>query len=74
MVIPSYILHCRALRHSSSISMQRRAGRSQRVAFSEQLAWLSTWIRSAVAHWLGMDTLHGNECVPVLQRRHGVQT
>ena len=54
--------------------MQRRAERSQRVALSEQLAWLSTWIRSAVAHWLGMDTLHCNECVPVLQRRHGVQT
>ncbi len=44
------------------------------VALSEQLAWLSTWIYSAVAHWPGMDTLHGNECVPVLQRRHGVQT
>ncbi len=33
---------------------------------SEQLAWCATWMRSAVAHWLGMDTLHGNECVPVL--------
>ena len=38
---------------------------------SEQLAWLSTWLRSAVAHWLGMDTLHGNECVPVLIGEQG---
>ena len=33
---------------------------------SEQLAFLSIWLRSCVAHWLQMDTLHGNECVPVL--------
>ena len=33
---------------------------------SEQLEFLSVWIRSAVAHWLQMDTLHGNECVPTL--------
>ena len=33
---------------------------------SEQLAYLSVWLRSAVAHWLQMDTLHGNECVPTL--------
>ena len=33
---------------------------------SEQLSWCSTWLRSAVAHWLGLDMLHGNECVPVL--------
>ena len=33
---------------------------------SEQLDFLSVWIRSAVAHWLQMDTLHGNECVPTL--------
>ena len=33
---------------------------------SEQLAFLSIWLRSAVAHWLQMDTLHGNECVPTL--------
>ena len=31
---------------------------------SEQIYWCSIWTRSAVAHWLGMDTLHGNECVP----------
>ena len=33
---------------------------------SEQLAYLSIWLRAAVAHWLQMDTLHGNECVPTL--------
>ena len=33
---------------------------------SEQLAFLTIWIRSMVAHWLQMDTLHGNECVPTL--------
>ena len=33
---------------------------------SEQLDFLAVWIRSAVAHWLQMDTLHGNECVPTL--------
>ena len=33
---------------------------------SEQLSFLSIWLRSAVAHWLQMDMLHGNECVPTL--------
>ncbi len=33
---------------------------------SEQEGFLATWIRSAVAHWRQMDTLHGNECVPTL--------
>ena len=33
---------------------------------SEVLSYLSIWLRSAVAHWLQMDTLHGNECVPTL--------
>ena len=33
---------------------------------SEQLGWCSVWMRSVVAHWLGMDLLHGNEYVPVL--------
>ena len=33
---------------------------------SEQLAFLAVWIRSAVAHWLQLDLLHGNECVPTL--------
>ena len=33
---------------------------------SEQSAFLAVWLRSCVAHWLQMDTLHGNEVVPVL--------
>ena len=38
---------------------------------SEQLSFLSTWMRSTVAHWLQMDTLHGNECVPTLIGHQG---
>ncbi len=33
---------------------------------TEQSAFLAIWLRSTVAHWLQMDTLHGNECVPTL--------
>ena len=33
---------------------------------SEQQGFFATWLLSAVAHWLQMDTLHGNECVPTL--------
>ena len=33
---------------------------------TEQQGFLATWILSAVAHWLQMDSLHGNECVPTL--------
>ena len=33
---------------------------------TEQHAFLATWIRAVVAHWLQMDALHGNECVPTL--------
>jgi len=33
---------------------------------TEQLSWCSVWLRSVVAHWMGLDPLHGNECVPVL--------
>ena len=33
---------------------------------TEQHSFLAVWIRSVVAHWLQMDTLHGNECVPTL--------
>ena len=33
---------------------------------SEQSGFLAVWLRSTVAHWLQMDTLHGNECVPTL--------
>ena len=38
---------------------------------SEQLSFLSTWLRSTVAHWLQMDMLHGNECVPTLIGHQG---
>jgi predicted P-loop ATPase len=31
---------------------------------TEQAYYLAKWLRSAVAHWLQMDTLHGNEVVP----------
>ena len=30
----------------------------------EQTYFLSIWMRSMVAHWLGVDDEHGNECVP----------
>lgn len=33
---------------------------------SELLSWCAIWLRSMVAHWLGIDRQHGNECVPVL--------
>ena len=33
---------------------------------TEQHHFLVVWLRSAVAHWLQMDILHGNECVPTL--------
>ncbi len=33
---------------------------------SEKLAFLCIWLRSVVAHWMQMDELHGNECVPTL--------
>lgn len=33
---------------------------------TEQQNFLCIWLRSAVAHWLLMDTLHGNEVVPTL--------
>lgn len=33
---------------------------------TEQSGFLAVWFRSTVAHWLQMDMLHGNECVPVL--------
>ena len=33
---------------------------------TEQSGFLTVWLRSAVAHWLQMDVMHGNECVPVL--------
>ena len=33
---------------------------------SEQQSFLAIWLRSMAAHWLQMDTVHGNECVPTL--------
>ena len=36
------------------------------VITSEQLNYLTIWLRSSVAHWLQMDMLHGNECVPTI--------
>ena len=33
---------------------------------TEQHSFLAIWLRSVVAHWLQIDTLHGNECVPTL--------
>lgn len=33
---------------------------------SEQILQCSIWFRSAVAHWLKMDEIHGNETVPTL--------
>ena len=33
---------------------------------TEQHHFLAVWLRSAVAHWLQMDMLHGNECVPTI--------
>ena len=38
---------------------------------SELMGYLATWLRSAVAHWLQMDTIHGNECVPTLVGAQG---
>ena len=38
---------------------------------SELLAFFSIWMRSMVAHWLQMDTLHGNEIVPTLVGAQG---
>lgn len=38
---------------------------------SEQHAFLATWLRSTVAHWLQMDLLHGNECVMTLIGEQG---
>lgn len=33
---------------------------------TEQQYLLAIWLRSVVAHWMGMDKLHGNECVATL--------
>jgi hypothetical protein len=38
---------------------------------SELMNYLTIWLRSAVTHWLQMDTLHGNECVPTFIGEQG---
>ena len=38
---------------------------------TEQIYWCGIWHRSMVAHWLQMDTLHGNETVPILIGHQG---
>lgn len=38
---------------------------------TEQMYFMSIWMRSMVAHWMGMDTLHGNECVITLIGEQG---
>ena len=38
---------------------------------SEQLNYLTIWLRSTVAHWKQMDMLHGNECVPTFIGNQG---
>ena len=38
---------------------------------TEKRNWCCTWFRSSVAHWLGLDTEHGNESVPVLIGQQG---
>jgi len=38
---------------------------------AEQRYWLHIWLRSLVAHWLQLDSLHGNEVVPTLIGEQG---
>jgi len=38
---------------------------------AEERYWLHVWLRSAVAHWLQMDMLHGNELVPTFIGEQG---
>lgn len=38
---------------------------------ADQRYWLHVWLRSAVAHWLQKDHLHGNELVPTLIGEQG---
>lgn len=40
---------------------------------AELIYYLSIWFRSVVAHWIGMDNEHGNECVPVLIGQQGAR-
>lgn len=36
----------------------------------QQITWLHVWALSMLAHWLHLDTLHGNECVAMLISSH----
>lgn len=38
----------------------------------EMVYFLCIWHRSVVAHWLNLDTEHGNECVPIVIGDQGV--
>ena len=38
---------------------------------AEERYWLHVWLRSAVAHWLQLDVLHGNELVPTFIGEQG---
>lgn len=38
---------------------------------AEERYWMHVWLRSAVAHWLQMDSLHGNELVPTFIGEQG---
>lgn len=38
---------------------------------ADERYWLHVWLRSAVAHWLQMDSLHGNELVPTFIGEQG---
>ena len=38
---------------------------------TETMGWCAVWLRSMVAHWLQMDSQHGNETVPVIIGRQG---
>ncbi len=40
---------------------------------ADQIYFMSIYHRSVVAHWLGMDSEHGNECVPVLIGAQGAR-
>ena len=38
---------------------------------AERRYWMHVWLRSLVAHWLGLDELHANELVPTLIGEQG---
>ena len=53
-----------------SLSIAKVFGRLPGIT-SEQLNYLTIWLRSSVAPWLQMDMLHGNECVPTFIGNQG---